>query len=207
MEDNLITTKEVGDYRIKVYYCRDSECPITNWGLFGSFFFEYSDMHRLHDECNWKTFFYDNKHNLRDVIDAIVMKHIKQKDIVEYALEIDEIVRRDVESCQGDWFGIDREIFMQPENKNKIFILGTRKTGCDLIILGGTNCDEGSMDWLFGSLGNENFYVCKPLSFYKSQREIQKVNPLYAFKVATAYFREQGMILVFEDANCKLIKL
>lgn len=37
MEDDLITTKEVGDYRIKVYYCRDSECPITNWGLFGSF--------------------------------------------------------------------------------------------------------------------------------------------------------------------------
>lgn len=77
MEDDLITTKEVGDYRIKVYYCRDSECPITNWGLFGSFFFEYSDTHRLHDECNWKTFFYDNKHNLRDVIDAIVMKHIE----------------------------------------------------------------------------------------------------------------------------------
>lgn len=73
MEDDLITTKEVGDYRIKVYYCRDSECPITNWGLFGSFFFEYSDTHRLHDECNWKTFFYDNKHDLRDVIDAIVM--------------------------------------------------------------------------------------------------------------------------------------
>ena len=124
----------------------------------------------------------------------------------EYALEIDEIVRRDVESRQSDWFKIDKEIFMQPENKNKAFILGTRKTGCDLIILGGTNCDEGSMDWLFGSLGNENFYVCQPLSFYKSQREIQKVNPLYAFKVATAYFREQGMIPVFEDANCKLIK-
>lgn len=84
MEDDLITTKEVGDYRIKVYYCRDPECPITNWGLFGSFFFEYSDTHRLHDECNWKTFFYDNKHDLRDVIDAIVMKHIEQKDIVKY---------------------------------------------------------------------------------------------------------------------------
>lgn len=101
----------------------------------------------------------------------------------------------------------DKKIFMQPKNKNKIFILGTRKTGCDLIILGGTNCDEGSMDWLFGSLGNENFYVCQPLSFYKSQREIQKVNPLYAFKVATAYFREQGMIPVFEDANCRLMKI
>lgn len=31
----------------------------------------------------------------------------------EYAREIDEIVRRDVESCQGDWFKIDKEIFMQ----------------------------------------------------------------------------------------------
>lgn len=53
----------------------------------------------------------------------------------EYAFEIDEIVRRDVESCQSDWFSIDKEIFMRPENKNKTFILGTRKTGCDLIIL------------------------------------------------------------------------
>lgn len=25
MEDDLITTKEVGDYRIKAYYCHDSE--------------------------------------------------------------------------------------------------------------------------------------------------------------------------------------
>lgn len=103
----------------------------------------------------------------------------------EYAHEIDEIVRRDVESCRSDWFKIDKEIFMQPENKNKIFILGTRKTGCDLIVPGGTNCDEGSMNRLFGSLGNENFYVYQPLSLQKSSQEIEKVNPLYAFKLAT----------------------
>lgn len=42
---------------------------------------------------------------------------------------------------------------------------------------------------------------------YKSQQEIQKVNPLYAFKVATAYFREQGKVPIFEDSNCRLIKL
>lgn len=81
----------------------------------------------------------------------------------EYALEIDEIVRRDVESCQSDWFRIDKEIFMQPGNKDKIFILGTRKTGCDLIILGGSNCNEITMNRVFGCLGNENFYVCQPL--------------------------------------------
>lgn len=45
------------------------------------------------------------------------------------------------------------------------------------------------------------------LLFYKSQQEIKKVNPLYAFKVATAYFRENGIIPVFENVNCKLIKL
>lgn len=60
---------------------------------------------------------------------------------------------------------------------------------------------------LSGCLGNENFYICQPLSFYKSQREIKKVNPLYAFKLATAYFRGQGMVPVFEDSNCKLMKL
>ena len=53
----------------------------------------------------------------------------------EYAHEIDEIVRRDVDSCQSDWFDIDKEIFMLPENKDKIFILGTRKTGCDLLMV------------------------------------------------------------------------
>lgn len=36
----------------------------------------------------------------------------------EYAREIDEIVRRDVESCQIDWFKIDKEIFMLPEKFN-----------------------------------------------------------------------------------------
>jgi hypothetical protein len=117
MEDDLITTKEVGDYRIKVYYCRDSECPITNWGLFGSFFFEYLDIHRLHDECNWKTFFYDNKHNLRDVIDAIVMKHIEQKDIVKYLKkgEVDDeiIYNGNIEDVKEEWMraiqnGVDK---------------------------------------------------------------------------------------------------
>lgn len=125
----------------------------------------------------------------------------------EYAREIDEIVRRDVYSCQSDWFKIEKEIFMLPENKNKIFILGTRKTGCDLIILNGTNCNEAAMDRVFGCLNNENFYVCQPLHFLKSLQEIKKVNPLYAFRVATDYFRGRGMIPVFKGSNCKLIKL
>lgn len=125
----------------------------------------------------------------------------------EYAREIDEIVRRDVDHCQSDWFDIDKEIFMLPENKDKIFILGTRKTGCDLLILGGTNCNEGCLDRVFGCLGNEKFYVCQPIAFYKSLQEIKKVNPLYAFKLATASFKGKGMVPVFNDCSCKLMKI
>lgn len=83
----------------------------------------------------------------------------------EYAREINEIVLHNVESHQSDWFEIDREIFMQSENKDRTFILGTRKTGCDIIILGGTNCNESSMNWLFGSLGNENLCMSASCSF------------------------------------------
>lgn len=126
----------------------------------------------------------------------------------EYAREIDEIVRRDVETNQTDWFNIDKETFMLPENKNKPFILGTRKTGCDLIVLGGTNCNESSMNWVFGGIGNENFYVCQPLDLWRDLfQEIKKVNPLYAFKVATAYFRDKGMVPVLEGVTCRLMKL
>lgn len=125
----------------------------------------------------------------------------------EYAREIDKIILRDVEYHQSDWFNIDRKTFMLPENKNKIFILGTRKTGCDLLILGGSNCNENNLDLVFGCLGNENFYVCEPLNFLKEYQGIRKTASLYAFKIATVYFREQGLVPVFKDSHCKLMKL
>lgn len=119
----------------------------------------------------------------------------------EYALEIDEIVRRDVESRQSDWFKIDKEIFMQPENKNKAFILGTRKTGCDLIILGGTNCDEGSMDWLFGSLGNENFYE------RESEELIAELEKMCGKKWVNPYKpEEERFVLTLTDEERSLIE-
>lgn len=79
MEDRIITTKEVGNYRIKIYYDDYSgESSIINWDMCGLyFFFEYSDTSRLHDECNWKTFFYNNNHRLRDVLEKKV-KFVKK---------------------------------------------------------------------------------------------------------------------------------
>ncbi len=89
----------------------------------------------------------------------------------EYAREIDKIVIRDLDTCRNDWFEVDKKIFMRPENENKAFILGTRKTGCDLIILGGTNCDEGGMDWLLEVLAMKiSIYVSRYLSINHSEK-------------------------------------
>lgn len=125
----------------------------------------------------------------------------------EYAREIDKIILQDVEYHQSDWFGIDRKTFLLPENKNRPFVLGTRKTGCDLLILGGDDCNESKLDRVFGCLGNEKYYICEPLNFLKGCRGIRKVTSLYAFKVATKYFRSQGMAPIFEGPYCRLISL
>lgn len=96
MEDDLITTKEVGDYRIKVYYCRDSECPITNWGLFGSFFFEYSDTHRLHDEWAHKAKMLKKRAEICERYDKKIRQAEAEKKIIlcvfDYGLSTDNVI-------------------------------------------------------------------------------------------------------------------
>lgn len=100
----------------------------------------------------------------------------------EYAREIDEIVRRDVESYQSDWFKIDKEIFMLPENKNKTFILGIRKTGCDLLILGGTNCDESYLDGFLGVLVMRNSMFASQYLFMRRHEIFRKDLPCTLLK-------------------------
>lgn len=68
-------------------------------------------------------------------------------------------------------------------------------------------CDGSYLDGVFGCLGNEKFYVCQPISLYETTRNIQERPALYAFKIATAYFREQGLVPVFENSHCKLMRL
>lgn len=67
--------------------------------------------------------------------------------------------------------------------------------------------DESYLDGVFGCLGNEKFYVCQPISLYKTTRNIHERPALYAFKIATEYFRAHGMVPVFENSHCKLMRL
>lgn len=102
----------------------------------------------------------------------------------EYALEIDAIVSQDVEVHQNDWFKIDRPIFLLPENKDKSFILATRSTGCELLMLtGGTNFNECQINQVIGSLGNKKFYICHPTAYFMQYNaDINEVDGLYVVK-------------------------
>lgn len=89
----------------------------------------------------------------------------RKKTQEEYANEIDFIISRDVATYQSDWFDIDKPIFLLPENKDKSFVLATRDTGCELLMLGGSNFNERRMNSVLGPLGNKKFYVCHPMNY------------------------------------------
>jgi len=87
MTDSLLEkTQDIGDYRIKIYYDTDAECPLTNWDMCGRYLFEYSDsyFHRLHKECDWSDFFSDNNHSLEEALHYMVSEVVVQKDIITY---------------------------------------------------------------------------------------------------------------------------
>lgn len=88
MNDNLlIETNEIGNHRIKIYHDTWAQCPVTNWDMAARYLFEYNDYcdsHTLHDECNWKDWFYENRHSLVDALRYMATDVVKQKDIINY---------------------------------------------------------------------------------------------------------------------------
>lgn len=80
----LIETEKIGDYRIKIYYDEWAECPCTAWDMVACYLFEYSDFKHLHDKCNYKDLFYDNKHSLEDAIRRLAAENVEQKDMVKF---------------------------------------------------------------------------------------------------------------------------
>lgn len=87
MNDNLlIETKEIGNHRIKIYYDAWEQSPITNSDMAARYLFEYNDCyhHILHEECNWKDWFLENRYSLEDALRYMAADVVKQKDIITY---------------------------------------------------------------------------------------------------------------------------
>lgn len=124
----------------------------------------------------------------------------------EYAREIDEIVLRDVKSNQSDWFEIDKQIFMLPDNKGKPFIFTTRMTGSELLILGGA-VSERNINRVLGCLGNTKFYICWPAAFREPDKEINEVSGLYIVKQIFLFFQYQNWYPIYKDGNWSLVNI
>ena len=87
MEDGLITTKEVGNYRIKIYYDTDSACPCESWDMAACFLWECIYLPRLQDVCDWREVFGkygDSRHSLIDALHELISKYVKWKDLLNY---------------------------------------------------------------------------------------------------------------------------
>lgn len=87
MENRLIETQEIGDYRIKVYYDDCAECPITNCDMGANYIYEYLERGRywLSRDCDWDKWVSNPcEHSLANIFQCIAAKVVKQQDIVNY---------------------------------------------------------------------------------------------------------------------------
>jgi len=88
MESLLITTKEIDNHRIKIYYDTDAFCPCTDWDLAALYLFEYNGHgHMLHRACNWREIwgkYGDNKHSLDDALRALVQENCDFDNVFDY---------------------------------------------------------------------------------------------------------------------------
>lgn len=87
MENRLIKTKEIGDYRIKIYYDTNAECPVTNWDMGANYIFEYLERGRywLSDCCDWKEWVSNTReHSVADILQNMAAEVVDQQSIINY---------------------------------------------------------------------------------------------------------------------------
>lgn len=87
MKNELIETKEIGNYRIKIYYDTNAMCPCQNWDMAACFLWEYDRIARLSDMCDWKEVFGkygNNHHSLSDALRHLVCHYVKWEDLLNY---------------------------------------------------------------------------------------------------------------------------
>lgn len=88
MNDNLlIETKEIGDYRIKIYHDDYSSCPVQDWDMGAIHIFEHLEHGRywLSQSCDWKEHVSNcREYSVADILQRIAAEVVEQKDIIKY---------------------------------------------------------------------------------------------------------------------------
>ncbi len=87
MTNDLIEIKEIGDYRIKVFYDIDAECPVTNWDMGANYLWEHLNNARysLSSNCDWKEWVSDSRqYSMADILQRMAAEVVEQKAIIDY---------------------------------------------------------------------------------------------------------------------------
>lgn len=81
----LFETKEIGDYRINVFYDELAGCPCQEFDMAGIYIWQYDGC--ISSSCDRKELFGiygDNNHDLRDALKELVCDYVSQTKICEY---------------------------------------------------------------------------------------------------------------------------
>lgn len=88
MNDNLlIEIKEIGDYRIKIYYDECPSCPVTDWDMGAIHIFEHLENGRywLSQNCDWKKHITNpREYSVADILQRVAAEVLTQEEIVKY---------------------------------------------------------------------------------------------------------------------------
>lgn len=85
--DLLIAKKEIGDYRINIFYDTNAGCPVTDWDMGACYIFEsLSHGHyELCPDCDWNEWASNiREESLESMLQRIAADVVTQEDIIKY---------------------------------------------------------------------------------------------------------------------------
>ncbi len=83
----LLESKEIGDYRINIYYDECPMCPVTDWDMGANHIFEHLEhgRYRLSQNCNWEKHVSNtHEYSAADILMRIAAEHVSQDNIIKY---------------------------------------------------------------------------------------------------------------------------
>lgn len=79
--NNLLETREFGNYRINIYQDDMPSCPCCEWDMLGIHLFDYDCSGSLSPSCNHEEV---NATSLRDALSELVCQYVPQKKVIDY---------------------------------------------------------------------------------------------------------------------------
>lgn len=86
-EERIYTEESYKGYSIKIMYDSCPDCPTKCWDMCGAFLWEYSNIHRLSDDCHWEQVYGkhgSNDHSLEDALMNLINDNANLDKIYKY---------------------------------------------------------------------------------------------------------------------------